>query len=631
MCGILGAVPPVEPFKFLHALDTIAHRGPDGYGTWTDGNTITLGHRRLAILDLSENGKQPMHYGRYVITFNGEIYNFLEIKKQLLSKGYQFTTDCDTEIIMAAYDAWGPKCVNEFNGMWAFAIWDTQKEILFLSRDRFGVKPMFYYKSKDCFIFASEMKALMPFLPEISVSYDFHEMKSDLFGYESTDKCLVKYLKRFPAGSNGLYDPHKNTLTISKFWDTKQHLIEVPKTYEEQVEHFRALFIDACKIRMRSDVPLGTALSGGLDSSSTICTMAHIGNTHPGERVSENWQNAFVAAFPGTFLDETFYAKKVTDFLNVKAEFITIDGEKSLDQLENYLYLFEELYCTSPVPMMETYKAMRENGVVVSLDGHGADELLSGYGEQMFEAFEDCKLDFKKVQNILNTYKDLHEKGNDQLVKEDIGFSTYLNFLTNRFKGNRGVALHFLKAFIGKQQEENASIGQYGKFNTLLYDVYHRTVLPTLLRNYDRYSMANGIEIRMPFMDYRLASFCFSLPWDSKLRGGYIKTILRDAMKDIVPDEVRLRKTKIGFNTPIVEWMKGPWKTYLLDTIHSEDFENTALLNSQVVKNQVLKVISQKTTYKEAEQVWANLTPYLWEKSFLKRGYRSQVNLTMYH
>ena len=622
MCGILGALPPVESTKFLWALNILTHRGPDGFGVWSDDTNITLGHRRLAILDLSEKGKQPMQYGKYMITFNGEIYNFLEIKKRLLDKGYQFVSDCDTEIIIAAYDAWGKECVMQFNGMWAFAIWDTHDKTVFLSRDRFGVKPLYYYEGNNTFVFASEMKALMPFLPEKVVSDNFGQMKEDVFGYESTEACLVKHIKRFPAGSNGIYDSYKKKLSISKYWETKEHLIKVPDRYEEQVEQFRSLFIDACKIRMRSDVPIGTALSGGLDSSATICTMAHINHSLKEERVSQDWQHAFVASFPETFLDETVYARKVTDHLNIKSNFINIDGGNAIGNLENYLYHFEEIYLTSPVPMMDTYKAIRDGGVIVSIDGHGADELLSGYGKDIFQALLDCRFNLKKINTILQTYRDLRGIDHDQIRKENIGLHTYYETLLHKYSGRKGVIKELLTYLSGISRQENPAKGEYGNFNQLLYSHYHRTILPTLLRNYDRYSMANGIEIRMPFMDYRVASFCFSLPWESKLRGGYIKTIVRDAMKGIVPDEIRLRKTKIGFNTPIVDWMKGPWKTYLLDTIHSDDFNNCRLIDNTYVRNKILHIINDdNVTYPEGERAWHVLMPYLWEKSFLKRNY----------
>ena len=208
---------------------------------------------------------------RYTLIFNGEIYNFIEIRAELIKKGHVFKSCSDAEVVLYAYVEWGVKCVNKFNGMWALAIWDSLKAELFLSRDRFGKKPLFYAVVDEKFIFASEMKAIYPFLQSVKPSQDFNWMKNNIFLYESTDKCLVDGIKRFPFGHNGIYKDGK--LKVNRYWNTLDHLVEVPNDYEEQIEQFRSLFLDACKIRMRSDVAIGTALSGGLDSSATISAM----------------------------------------------------------------------------------------------------------------------------------------------------------------------------------------------------------------------------------------------------------------------------------------------------------------------------------------------------------------------
>ena len=620
MCGILGSLPYTDTFEFKSSLDTIAHRGPDGFGIWQDENQkITLGHRRLAILDLSDLGKQPMHFANYVITYNGEIYNFIEIKKELEFKGYKFISDSDTEIILAAYQEWREACLLKFNGMWAFAIWDKVNQKLFLSRDRFGVKPIYYTFSKGKFAFASEMKALFSFLDDVRPSDDFEQLKSNIFSYESTDRCIINGIKRFPAGSYAYLDLERQQLNITKFWNTKDHLQKVPLRYEEQVEQFRELFIDACKIRMRSDVPIGTTLSGGLDSSAVISTMAHIGKQNNENRVSKNWQHAFVATFPDTFLDEKYYAEKVVESIGVPATYLPIDPVKGIEDLGKSLYLFEELYITSPIPMMEIYKSLRNNGVVVSIDGHGADEMMSGYGN-IPSTLLDCGLNFNKIKNTLHTLSGMYdfEFETTQLQKSQYNFKWYLNYMASNKGGRIKLVKYYVDSFLGKSNKENASIGEFGSLNSDLYKLFHTSILPTLLRNYDRYSMANGIEVRMPFMDYRLVNFAFSLPWESKVNGGRTKSILRDAMKGILTDEVRLRKTKIGFNTPIVDWMKGAWKPFLMDTISSKSFEQSSVINPEKVRQKVLNVMNNpKVLYLEGEQTWAELVPYLWEKNVI--------------
>ena len=237
----MGTVPSTERNTFKKSLDTLYHRGPDDSGIELIGNEITLGHRRLSIVDLSSYGHQPMfdNSRRYSVVFNGEIYNFLEIRKDLEKKGHKFDSHSDTEVLLNSYIEWGQKAILKFNGMWAFAIWDNYKKELFLSRDRFGKKPLFYAFVGGKFIFASEMKAIYPFLPIIKASKDFHWMKNNLFLYESTDKCLVEGIKRFPHGHNGIFRDGK--LTIERYWNTLDHLVEVPQSYNEQVEKFREL------------------------------------------------------------------------------------------------------------------------------------------------------------------------------------------------------------------------------------------------------------------------------------------------------------------------------------------------------------------------------------------------------
>lgn len=619
MCGIFGHVGDLPEQAAAFCIDTLAHRGPDGRGIWQNDG-VTLCHRRLSILDLSEAGAQPMSYAdeRYWITYNGEIYNFLEIRSDLEAKGYAFRTESDTEVILAAFVEWGDACLARFNGMWAFAIWDSRERTLFLARDRFGKKPLFYAFIRGSFAFASEMKALCPLLDAVNVSDEFPWMKDNLFLYEATDKCLIEGIKRFPAGHFGVYRDGK--LTLSRYWNTLDHLVEPPARYEEQVEMFRELFIDACRIRMRSDVPIGTALSGGLDSSATICTMAHIAGGQKGDRISDSWQHAFIAAFPGTPLDESDYARKVVEHVGIMATFLDIDPLKSLERLDDYFYKFEELYLTSPIPMVQTYGAIKENGISVTLDGHGADELMAGYGASLFEAFLDCGLDPGAIRDIGNAYRELFPKDSAQFAPVKGNLYLYLSFMVRRTAA--------LLAGKGPAQSSDLMHPDFKRldhFTRHLYQMTHETILPTLLRNYDRYSMTSGVEIRMPFMDWRLVTFLMSLPWSSKVRDGYTKKIARDAVSPFMPEEIAYRKSKIGFNSPIVDWMKNQLKDYFLDIVHSREFEESALVDAPVVRSLVEGVIYGKDTkFLEGERAWTELVPYLWEKAVIRRGHAWQ-------
>ena len=611
MCGILGAIPSCNINTFKSALNTLTHRGPDGFGIWQDENNIILGHRRLSILDLSEDGKQPMlsNSGRYCITYNGEVYNFIEIKKELESKGYNFKSDSDTEVVINAFEEWGPKFLDKLNGMWAMAIWDKKDKKLFLSRDRFGKKPLFYAIIGNIFYFASEMKAILPFLSEVKISKYYSWIKNHIYTYEKTDKCLIDGIKRFPAGYYGWLKDCK--LDLYRYWCTLDNLRTVPSTYEDQVEEFKEIFLDACRIRMRSDVPVGTALSGGLDSSATISAMAYINNNISGERVSKDWQHAFVASFPGTPLDELKYAQKVTDFISIEPEIIRINPIENIDKLNEYLYFTEELIPTNPIPFIQLYKAMNKNKIKVTIDGHGADELFGGYFFDYVTSFYDAFPDINKINTIYETFLGT--------MPDDIQFEKPSK---TKYFGNQ-LAKLFVKKLLGRNtvlsgDNKNNNWKKLDNLTKQLYISVHETVLPSILRNYDRYSMANSVEIRMPFMDHRIVSYAFSLPWNSKIRKGFSKAIIRDALSDIMPEEIAYRKSKIGFNSPVVDWMKGPLKTYFLDIMSSRDFNACDIINVKKTKKRIKNVINNPlSTFAEGEKAWTSIMPFFWKQALI--------------
>jgi asparagine synthase (glutamine-hydrolysing) len=622
MCGIFGYIGNLPVQLADYCTDTLSHRGPDGRGIW-QGDTVTLGHRRLSILDLTEQGIQPMSYGdgRFTITYNGEIYNFLEIRNELQDKGHRFRSESDTEVVLAAFAEWGDQCLHRFNGMWSFAIWDGQEQSLFLSRDRFGKKPLFYAILPNGFAFASEMKALFPLLPEVRPNVSLVRDAAEMFKYESTENCLVEGIKRFPAGHAGWWKDGR--LTLRRWWCTLDHLPDVPSKYEEQVEQFRALFLDACRLRMRSDVPIGTALSGGLDSSSTISAMAYISKHQKGGRISSDWQHAFVACFPGTPLDEKHYAQMVTTHLGIDANFLDIDPLKGINRLSEYLYLFEELYITSPLPFMATYEAMKSQGVKVTVDGHGADELFAGYSFDIVSALGDAGLNPGRIRSVLDVYDGVNPQSTGQFRLKP----RWLSWL----QWHAGCVKESLTSGPAKfdSDESHPNWRRLDNLNKTLYKSTHKTVLPTLLRNYDRYSMANGVEIRMPFMDHRIVAFAFSIPWDSKIRNGFSKSVVRDAMSIYMPHEVAFRKSKIGFNSPIVDWMQGPLKPFFLDTISSASFNDCVLINPPAVAAKIRKVIfGQDVQFSLGEEAWTGLVPFLWEQAVIMRGAANCRHLT---
>ena len=615
MCGILGFIGDWNVDKEI-ALFTLAHRGPDDWGLWENSNKkVVLGHRRLSILDTTDCGRQPMitDDSRYAIIFNGEIYNFIEIRKKLVSYGWSFRSQSDTEVLLKAYIHWGPDCLLKFNGMWALAIWDDKKQELFLSRDRFGKKPLFYSEKNKALMFASEMKALFSGLGRVEANYDLVEKaKKDFFSYESTQECLIKGIKRFPAGHYGLYKGGE--LSLIRYWCTLDHLPEIPRRYEDQVEMFRELFLDACRLRMRSDVPIGTALSGGLDSSGTISSMAYLSKNTMDERASKDWQHAFVASFPGTPIDERCYAQKVVDHLGIKATYINIDPLKGIDSLYDYLYLFEEFYLTSPIPFMLTYKEVKDYGTSVTLDGHGADELYGGYDFDFIKALKDAGFNLTKINEILDTYYNSYPKDSAQFEKLPSKTRYLLTWHLKSF------AKRILRRSPLTSQDMKHPIWKEMDYLTKnLYVSTHDTILPTLLRNYDRYSMANGVEIRMPFMDYRIVTFAFALPWTSKINNGFSKAIIRDALAPLMPYDIAYRKEKVGFNSPIVDWIKGPLKSFFLDVIESKAFRECNLINPLQTASVIRNVINDPCAkWGIAEQAWIMLTPFLWEQALNK-------------
>ena len=577
MCGILGSLPASDTHFFGETLSLLQHRGPDGMRAFHIDNKISLGHTRLAIIDTSEEASQPFAYEHLLVVLNGEIYNYLELRAELKTLGYAFRTFSDTEVVAAAYLHWGAACLQKFNGMWALAVWDEKKEELFLSRDRFGKKPLFYAFTKGQFVFASEMKAIMPFLNRVEVADNFAWMAENVFAYEATDMCLIKGIKRFPAAHYAYFK--NNKIQLSQYWNTFENLLDVPDSYNAQKELFESVFIDACSLRMRSDMPLGTSLSGGLDSSAVTSVVNFLSKQQEAQNTPLKSYESFTAYMPGSSSDESEYALSLCKQLGVKNHLIKIEPQKAIDDVFESAYYFEELYPTPSFPMTETYKAFRSQNVVVSLDGHGADEIFAGYRNFMFLSFMDTGFDLKKINEITKTYNDTFSYDNSQHYDKKSPVASYFK----TYLWYHLMAEEIRPAGIPAKLR-NEMIKKMGHLNYGLYVLFHNTILPTLLRNFDRYAMRYGVEVRMPFMDYRLVSLCFGLPWQSKIRNGYTKAIVRDALVKYVPDDILKRKPKAGYQAPLDNWMKNEWHSFISDTVSSQDFKNCNLINSSKVK-----------------------------------------------
>lgn len=631
MCGIGGIYSyrssqlPQE--LFFSFIDSMTHRGPDGRGFFKDcKESLWLGHRRLKILDLSPTGAQPMSWGngRFTITFNGEIYNFIELRRELESLGYSFKSMSDTEVILAAYAHWGEDCQFKFNGMWAFVIWDSQEKTLFLSRDRFGVKPLHYYYDEHLMAFASEIKAFL-FLPKTNISIDpntFAYALQNPNGLEATEQTLLKGVKRLQAGCCATFSSTGKFQT-KRWWNTLSHLHEVPANFSDQINEFRNLFEDACRIRMRSDVSLGSALSGGLDSSSVLTMVAKIGRDSTNrERISPEWQSAFTALYPGTSQDELPYAEKMVHHTGVQSYLCPIDASQLISNLDNALYHLEEIF-ELPIGPWMLYREFRSRGKIISIDGHGADELLGGYHHYTELALSEAvfpKLDFPLYKSYVQLLQSMYPQNSPHFPSSfrEILYRCLRERLkmTSLEKISRSLYQQMKRLFITNQpawikipqglpstlytppNEERFSL-----IDRTLYRDFHYYTLPTILRNFDRCSMAHGVEIRAPFLDWRLVCYAFSLPTESKINGKVTKRILRESMRGLLPESIRMRMSKVGFATPLIEWYRGSLKSYILDSVHSRSFLQSSIWDGPQICAYVVDCF-HRNDYSGARRSW---------------------------
>jgi asparagine synthase (glutamine-hydrolysing) len=610
MCGIAGIVnfrgKPVEPEQISRLLDLMAHRGPDGARTWFNAErSVALGHRRLAIIDPGASGNQPMASadGRYVITYNGEIYNFLELRRELEARGAVFRTESDTEVILAAWQAWREDMLPRFNGMWALAIFDTQTKHLFLARDRFGIKPLLYAMSPEHLVFASEQRAIVQ-SGLITASVDIgvaRRLLIDAFGIEGSERTLCNEVRRLQGGHSMWLRDGK--LSVRRWWCTLDHLPALPKTEGERVERFRELFQDAVALRMRSDVPIGTCLSGGFDSSAVICAMSAHQHAGMGPRDNAAWRHAFVATFPGASNDERPMAEEAAAWANVDPTFIEIGPNDALPDLDRILEDTDDVYIGLPTAVWLTYRELSRHKVRVSLDGHGADELMGAYRQEGGSAAF-------RIRNALAGLS-----SNSEWAGRGVDL---LRAMMIRRQGQyflRG-GLFEMPAPLALVGDSDALPDDWGSLNRRLYRMFHATVLPTILRNFDRLSMAHGIEVRMPFMDWRLVTHTMALPEASKSSNGYTKLVARKAMADLMPESIRMGRRKVGFNSPMPEWLNGPLADWTAALLQQKVAAFSELVDEARLSNAVNRLtVAKSWDWESVGRIW----PYLNMKWMMAR------------
>jgi asparagine synthase (glutamine-hydrolysing) len=581
MCGILGGYSLnsdefIDEKKIKSGLELMHHRGPNyknciGY----DQNSVVLGHARLSIIDLSDNGNQPMEIGDYKAVFNGEIYNYIEIRAELIQKGYKFFSDSDTEVLINAYDYWGEECVSRFNGMWSFVILTVNTRKLFCSRDRFGVKPFNYYLDTNKFIFGSEIKAILAY-DEAFKKPNYNAI--GLFGREGIcgeiEETWFDNIKRLMPGHNLVIE--KGTVSIHKYYSYPTKIQKI--SFDEAKNKFKEIFTDAVSLRMRSDVPLGTTLSGGLDSSSIVSSLRTFYN---GEH------DTFTAHFPNFKDDEYLNAHKTNEFLSLNENSIVIDYDNNyLEILNKIVYHLESGHLSPSVfPLWKVYEKCSEK-VTVVLEGQGADELMGGYISSSSGPFLYENL---KRLNFRNFFKQA------KLIHANYGLKQTLILFARIYSPN--VVRELFRKYVLKYEDVfdgNLKKYKYPKypqsrsesfFINSLQDA-HRTTLVNLLHYGDALSMAFSLESRLPFMDYRLVDFCFSLPSEYLINDGKGKFILRETMKDILPPHIYQDHKKLGFPSPIDLFFKenkNLIKDILLnDKAKSRNLFNTAKLESLI-------------------------------------------------
>lgn len=617
MCGIAGIIIKTEAGFNIHEKlrslsQALQHRGPDGEGfvsyqnhtctpfynslsqkhsridlaytpqkKLTDDSqlsTLAFAHRRLSIIDLSETGHQPMSdpSGKIWITFNGEIYNYLELKLELKKIGHSFVSESDTEVIIHAYQEWGVDCVKRFNGMWAFCIFDQEKQICFASRDRFGVKPFYYLNKENFLAFASEQKAFVKaglLKPAIDSKALHNYLTNGLL--ENEQKNFFEGLTELWPGTNLIYELKKKTLSITTYYDLKtQNNLENDHLSESAlIEKIKYSFENAVKIRLRSDVEVGTCLSGGIDSSALAVTMA------------ENTQQA-VHCFTSVFKNQSINEEKFADAVAKKIQANYFKTEPSLEGFQNEL---NDLIYSQDVPIWSTstyaqYKVMalaKEHHIKVVLDGQGADELFGGYHHHFTAKWNNLisqGLYASAFKDILKSNKTIHASWLFYL-KENV---------KQKYHHHKTAFSEFLTADFLKQYDIlNPSIA-FNNLNEQLIDDIYNTRLKAFLKCEDRCGMWHSVESRTPFSDdVDLINLLFSFNGNKKIKDGVSKYLLREAVKDKLPNEIYTRYDKKGFETPMQDWMRklkpqmiSDIKTANFDFIKTKNLEKFDMNNS---------------------------------------------------
>ena len=619
MCGLCGVVAldrPAETETVARMAAELDHRGPDGDGAW-DEPGVALGFRRLAILDLSAAGMQPMASadGRLQLVHNGEIYNYRELRAELEAKGHAFRTGTDTEVVLAAYREWGEACVERFNGMWALALWDADRRTLFASRDRFGVKPLYYRLDGARLVFASEPKAFRAD-PETALEANRRAVRDYVEqGYaDHTAETFFAGISKLPPAHSLTFGP--GGLRLRRYWSLEER--DAPAG--DAAESVRELLVDSVRLRLRSDVPVGTCLSGGLDSSAIACVVDHLlrteaENARPvGER-----QRTFTAYFEEPGFDERPFARAVVEQTGADAHWISFDDAALVDALPRIVEGQDEPFgSTSIVAQWFVMRAAKEAGLTVMLDGQGADETLAGYHGYFGPFFADLLAAgrLRDLRAEIAGYRALHGAGAATaavalarpFVPERVRW-----LARGRVRGGSSLVHPDLRG-LAVTPEPNGSHDD-GRLRRQLRLILTARGLPELLRYEDRNSMAHSLEARVPFLDYRLVELLFSLDAGQLIERGKTKAVLRRALGDLLPPVVRDRVDKLGFVTPEARWLRGGLGELAADVFASRSFAERGFVDADAARRRLERHRSSEAA--AGFELWRALNVELWARTFL--------------
>ena len=616
MCGVVGFLGENSQ-KLESMMKSINHRGPDDSGTY-ESEKLSLGHLRLSILDLSSHGHQPMGYEDLIMIYNGEVYNYEEIREELLSYGYTFDSNTDSEVIIKAYHKWGIKAVDRFIGMFAIVIYNKTSSELILIRDRVGVKPLYYYFDGIDFVFGSELRPIMEYFKEnkkLEINKDaLYEYFN--FGYISSNLSIFENCHKVPAGYYLSLDLKILKLNIESYWSILPffQLAKFEKTEEKLIDELENILIDSFKYRMVSDVPVGVFLSGGVDSSIVAAILQkHYGNIH-----------TFTIGFNEAKYNEAQYAKEVARHIGTihTEKYLSATGAKKI--LDRFVDIYDEPFGdSSGIPTTLVCQVAKDAGVKVVLSADGGDEVFCGYsrywtihniGNKLFTFPSFLRKGINAIMNIIgdNTVSKMIKNSNilfkykliHKIVKNNSWQDVYKSLVSFNIDGLLDYSTKTIENSFEVGLKDNPMQGM------MLWD-YHRYMVDDILTKVDRATMSLSIEGREPLLDHRIAEFMAQVPFDLKYKNGDSKYLLKKVLERYIPKEM-IDRPKQGFGIPVFEWFNSELKSLFKTYLHKSELKKHNLLNEEYVREEYNKLSS-----KNVNTLWFVLVFQMWYKKYI--------------